>query len=76
MIKIEVVMKKFVEGDNLTLDDVKQAIHESETAGKLTVNENVGVKPIFKNGVAIFDSIEDAERYYGGKIMPLEEAFR
>lgn len=69
-------MRKFVEGDNLTLDDVRQAIHESETAGKFIVNENVGVKPIFKNGVAIFDSIEDAEKYYGGKIMPLEEAFK
>lgn len=69
-------MRKFVKGDNLTLDDVQQAIRESEIAGRRTINENVGVKPIIKNGVAIFNSIEDAEKYYGGKILPLEEAFK
>lgn len=69
-------MRKFKEGDNLTLEDVKQAMNEAKIAGRVMINENAGVKPEIKNGVAFFNSIEDAEKYYGGTIMSLEEAFK
>lgn len=68
-------MRKFVEGDKLTLEDVRQVIREAEAAGQMTINKDPSVRPIIKNGVAIFNCIEDAEKYYGSKILTLEEAF-
>ena len=70
------IMKKFIEGDKLTLEDVKAAIRESENAGRIMVNESADVKPVFKDGIAYFNSVEDVEKYYGGTVKPLEEVFK
>ena len=34
------------------------------------------INPTISNGHLVFDSLEEAEQYYGGKIKTLEEAFK
>ena len=67
-------MRRFKEGDVLTLEDVKTVFAECKVGKRTPLNE--GVQPIIKNGVAFFDSIEDVEKYYGEEIMTVEEYFK
>lgn len=67
-------MRRFKEGDELTLEDVEQSIREAEEVGRRIITDNT-VKFTIKNGVKIFDSFEDMERYYGGPIRTVEEVF-
>lgn len=68
-------MKKFKEGDVLTLEDVKESMQELERIGRRKINENT-VKPTVRNGALFFDSIEEAERYYGGPLRTVDEVFK
>jgi len=66
-------MKTFKEGDNLTLEDIHEILQESKK--KRPINESNGIQPTLKNGVFVFETDEDIEKYFGGTVS-LEEAFK
>lgn len=68
-------MKKFKECDKLTLEDIKEVFHDNNNCRR-GINENTTVKPEIKNGMAVFNSMEEVELYYGGRIMTLDEFFK
>lgn len=71
-------MRRFKEGDILTLEDVKKSFAEIEAKCSqiLDRGKNSNVKPTIENGCEVFDSFEDMEEYYGGPIRTLEEFIR
>lgn len=68
-------MRRFKEGDILTLEDVKKSFAEIEAECSQILNEakKSNVRPTIENGCEVFDSFEDMEKYYGGPICTLEE---
>lgn len=69
-------MKQFKEGDNLTLEDVKQSFREVKK-NKALLNESVDLSrfPIGKDGAILFSSNEEYETAFGGTVS-FEEAFK
>ena len=45
-------------------------------AGRNCLVKRGNIKPTISNGHLVFDSLEEAEQYYGGQIKTLEEAFK
>ena len=66
-------MKKYKEGDDLTLSDIHTFLQKSKK--KRPINESNGIKPYLENGVFVFETDEDIEKYFGGTVS-LEEAFK
>ena len=69
-------MKKFVEGDNLTLEDVRTALKEAHNRNiKHTIVESIDIQThLSKDGYYEFDSWDDYRKAFGA--VPLEEAFK
>lgn len=69
-------MKRFKEGDNLRLEDVKQSFREAKN-NKTLLNEGVDLSrfPIGNDGAILFSSEEEYEAALGGTVS-LEEAFK
>ena len=71
------IKEKFLPGDELTIEDVEESFRIAEECAKrFAVNENCGVNPIIENDCLVFDSLEDAEKYFGGKLKTIDEVFR
>lgn len=67
--------KIFKPGDEITIEDVRESMRRAEEAGRFTINENCGVKPVEENGCLVFETEEDMEKYFG-KLYTVEEAFK
>lgn len=64
-------------GDEVTIEDVTESMRIAEECAKrFAINENCGVKPIIENDHLVFDSMEDAEKYFGGPLKDIDEAFK
>ena len=69
-------MRKFVEGDELTLEEVKQAFQEAYDRNiKSQMIESVDSSniKIGKDGYYEFESLEEYRKAFGG--VPLEDVF-
>lgn len=69
-------MKQFKEGDNLTLEDVKQSFSDAKK-NKTRLDESVDLSrfPMGKDGAILFSSKEEYEAAFGGTVS-FEEAFK
>ena len=47
------------------MEDVEQAIKEAEMAGRNCLIKRGNINPTISNGHLVFDSLEEAEQYYG-----------
>ena len=47
------------------MEDVEQAIKEAEMAGRNCLVKRGNINPTISNGHLVFDSLEEAEQYYG-----------
>ena len=65
-------MKKFIEGDIVTVEDIHAILQEVKYNLQGCGDSNVKYR--IDRGVKVFDSEEDAERYYGG-FLTVEEVF-
>ena len=69
-------LKKFLPGDELTLEDVRESLRIiEERCYSRSINENNDVKFEIKDGCGIFESWEDMEKYYGG-LYTIDEVFK
>ena len=70
-------MKKFVEGDNLTLEDVKQAMKEAHDRNiKHTIVESADMQShLSSDGFYEFESWEEYKKVFGD-FASVEETFK
>lgn len=68
-------MKKFKEGDEITLEDVRESFQLANNKELLKESFDFSKIPVDKDGVLLFNSIEEYERSFGGTVS-FEEAFR
>lgn len=69
-------MRHYKEGDNLTLEDVRQSFQEARN-NKGVLNESVDFSrfPVGKDGSILFNSEEEYEAAFNGTVS-FEEAFK
>ena len=68
-------MRKFKEGDELTLEDVKRSFREiNNPKGLLKESIDLSRFPIDEDGARVFDSFEEYDAAYGGTVA-FEETF-
>ena len=59
----------------VTDEDIQEVFQKmDERASKFAINEDCGVKTEVIDGHLVFDSWEDAEKYYGG-LYTIDEVF-
>lgn len=70
-------MRKFKEGDKLTLEDVRQSFQDARLNNKGLLKESVDLArfPRGKDGSILFASNEEYEAAFGGTVS-FEEAFK
>ena len=71
------VKKIFKPGDKITIEDVRELFrHAEEVAKQYAPDEDCRVKYDIEDGCMVFDSMEDAEKYFGGPFKDIDEAFK
>ena len=68
-------MRKFKEGDELTLEDVRRSFREiNNPKGLLKESIDLSRFPIDEDGARVFNSFEEYDAAYGGTVA-FEETF-
>ena len=68
-------MRRFKEGDELTLEDVRRSFREiNNPKGLLKESIDLSRFPIDEDGARVFDSFEEYDAAYGGTVA-FEETF-
>jgi len=68
-------MKRFKEGDILTLEDVKNSFDVANNKELIKVSADLSNIPVGKDGSLLFNSEEEYEKVFGGTFS-FEEVFK